>query len=97
MKRTYNFASKKGTTRCILSTGEEIVLPIFQGLLKHPPADSLSLLLQKPAVARKYTMLALQKAPWQILAEFPRPWLTTCLPEAGLKPSRRKAIEFLLG
>ncbi len=96
MKRTYKFAEKEGTTQCTLTTGETVSLPIFQGILKHPPAKSLPQLLQKPAVARKYTMLALQKAPWQIIREFPKSWLRACIPDAGLTPSRRKALEFLL-
>lgn len=96
MKRSYKFVESVGTVQCTLSPGHEVTLPIFPGILKHPSVDELPELLAKPAVARKYTILALRKAPWQVLREFPRPLLETCLAEANLRTGRAEALRFLL-
>jgi hypothetical protein len=96
MKRSYRFVESAGTVQCALDDGREITLPVFPGILKHPTVDELRRLLLKPAVARKYTNLALCKAPWQVLREFPRDWLETCLAEANLQPGRTRALRFLL-
>jgi hypothetical protein len=65
---------------------------VFPGILKHPTVDELRELLKRPAVARKYTILAL----WQVLREFPRDWLEACLSEANLRAGRENALRFLL-
>ena len=96
MKRTYRFVKSVGTVRYALDTDHEVKLPIFPGILKHPSLDELPELLTRPAVARKYTVLALQKAPWQILREFPRALLEACLDDADLHPGRADALRFLL-
>ncbi len=96
MKRSYRFVESVGTVRCVLGPVHEVTLPVFPGILKHPTVDELRELLTKPAVARKYTILALRKAPWQVLREFPRTWLEACLDEANLRPGRVDALRFLL-
>jgi hypothetical protein len=96
MKRIYRFVESCGTVRCTLGPGREVTLPVFPGILKHPTVDELRELLKRPAVARKYTVLALRKAPWQVLREFPRDWLEACLAEANLRAGREKALRFLL-
>ena len=96
MKRTYRFVESVGNVRCSLGPGREVVLPVFPGILKHPSVDELRKLLEKPAVARKYTILALRKAPWQVIREFPRDWLETCMTQADLRPGRERALRFLL-
>ena len=96
MKRTYSFVKSVGTVECALEPGREVALPVFPGILKHPTLDELRELLRKPSVARKYTILALRKAPWQVLREFPRDWLETCIPEADLRAGRIDALRFLL-
>lgn len=96
MKRTFRFVESVGSVRCTTESGEEVTLPAFPGILKHPTVDELLQLLQKPAVARKYTVLALRKAPWQVLREFPSEWLETCLPDADLREGRVRALRFLL-
>ena len=96
MKRSYRFVESVGTVRCTLEGGREVTLPVFPGILKHPTVDELRELLARPAVARKYTIVALRKASWPVLREFPRAWLETCLVEADLRPGRAEAIRFLL-
>ena len=96
MKRTYRFVESVGTVQCALDPGREVTLPVFPGILKHPTVDELRELLTKPAVARKYTIQALRKAPWQVLREFPRDWLEDCLADANLRAGRAKALRFLL-
>ena len=71
-------------------------MPLFPGILKHPTVEDLPRLLRNPDVVRKYTMLALSKAAWPILRRFPRDWLRECLPEANVRASRRKALDYLL-
>lgn len=85
-----------GSARCVLETGEEVVVPVFVGILKHPAESELPRLLSRPAVLRKYTYEALRVATWRILLQFPRAWLEACLPEAGVRPGRLKALEFML-
>ncbi len=96
MKRTYRFVESVGTVQCTLGPGREITLPVFPGILKHPTVAELRELLARPAVARKYTILALRMAPWQVLREFPRNWLEACLDEANLRAGRADALRFLL-
>jgi hypothetical protein len=96
MKRTYRFARPVGTVRCAVSGGKALTIPVFPGVLKHPSASELPRLLKKPAVLRKYTIQALRTAAWPILREFPKAWLLTCLPDAGLREGRERAIRFLL-
>ncbi len=96
MKRSYRFVEKVGTVRCALSSSREVALPVFPGILKHPTVDELRELLAKPAVAKKYTIQALRKAPWQVLREFPRDWLEACLADADLRAGRANALRFLL-
>ncbi len=96
MKRSYRFVESAGTVQCALGPGREVTLPVFPGILKHPTVDELREILARPAVARKYTMLALRKAPWQVLREFPRNWLEACLAEANLRAGRADALRFLL-
>ncbi|MBI4618450.1 MAG: hypothetical protein HY720_32935 [Planctomycetes bacterium] len=97
MKRTYRFASPHGSVSCLLENGEEVLLPLFQGILRHPRAAELPALLAGHAVARKYTRLAIQFAAWPVLRRFPRRWLIQCLPGAILSSGRRRGLEFLLG
>jgi len=96
MRRSYRFVESVGSVRCPLGSGREVVLPVFPGILKHPMVGDLKDLLARPSVARKYTILALRRAPWQVLREFPRDWLEACLPEADLRPGRERALRFLL-
>ncbi|MBI3985646.1 MAG: hypothetical protein HY343_01890 [Lentisphaerae bacterium] len=96
MKRTYTFAKSRGWIRCVLPTGREIRLPVFQGILKHPTAEALPALLKHPATARKYTREALRVASWPVLRQFPSSWLKTCMKTTPLRPGRRKALDFML-
>ena len=96
MKRTYKFVRSMGTVTCALPTGEEIELPVVQGILKHPRVESLREMLKNPDVARKYTREALEVAPWSVLREFPRPWLNSMMEEADIRPGRAKALLFML-
>jgi hypothetical protein len=79
-----------------MAGGGEIAIPVVVGILKHPSAGELRELLREPVVARKYTMEALRKAPWSVLRRFPKAWLVECLPHARLRPSRARALWFLL-
>ena len=96
MKRTYHFVVSTETITCVLPSGQEVTLPVIPGLLKHPAPGRLAGMLRNPAVARKYTITALRKASWPILRQFPRQWLKDRLEEAHLKPSRHRALVFLL-
>ena len=96
MKRTYRFVEPAGTVEHVLACGRTVVLPVFPGILKHPTLEELRRLLEKPAVARKYTTLALRKAPWQVLREFPRAAIEAYLDEAEVRPGRAEALRFLL-
>jgi len=64
-----------GSVQCQIAQEDWVTLPVFAGILKHPHSSDLPSLLQKPEVARKYTKLALEKAAWPILREFPKEWL----------------------
>jgi hypothetical protein len=96
MKRAFTFASPIGTTSVALS-GSTFQLPIYPGILKHPRPDDLCRLLQDPAVSRKYTIEALRVCAWPVLRTFPREWLLYHLPDAPVRPERRRALEYLLG
>ncbi len=96
MKQTFIFAQSLGTVACTMPCGRKVVLPIVPGILKHPCAKTLPILLSRPDVARKYTQEALRKAAWPVLRLFPREWLRQCLSEVGLPPSRAEALAFLL-
>ncbi len=96
MKRSYRFVESVGTVQCVFGDRQPVTLPVFPGILKHPTVDELRELLARPAVARKYTVLALRKASWQVLREFPRDWLLACLAEASLRAGRVQALRFLL-
>lgn len=97
MKRTMTFVTNMGFSACRLSSGEIIQVPVFPGILKHPMPKQLPELLQDERVARKYTVLALQKAGWPVLRRFPREWLLVCMERASLRPLRKQALLHLLG
>lgn len=97
MTRTYRFVKPVGTVNCALSDGTSVRLPVFPGIYKHLPADELVPLLEDEYTARKYTRLALERAAWAILREFPRDWLAQCLEEAAMRQGRRRALLFLMG
>jgi len=97
MRRAYQFAKPDGTVTCVLATGRSVTVPVFPGLLKHLTTEALREMLAKPPVVRKYTVEALRHAAWPLLREFPADWLKECLDAADLRPSRRKAVLFLLG
>ena len=96
MKRTYTFVKKVGTLRYELSTGQEIDIPLFPGILKHLSVGDLAKSLNTPAALLKYTREALKSAPWPVLKEFPRSWLISCMDRAEIREGRRRALEFLL-
>jgi hypothetical protein len=96
MMHEMKFATCLGRIQCKLLDGRVIELPIYLGLLKHPRAGELSILLTNPDVARKYTVEALRRAPWNLLREFPEMWLRECIVTSGVRASRQKALEFLL-
>jgi len=96
MKRTYTFVKKVGTLRYELSTGQEIDIPLFPGILKHLSVGDLTKSLNTPAALLKYTREALKSAPWPVLKEFPRSWLISCMDRAEIREGRRRALEFLL-
>jgi hypothetical protein len=96
VKRTYRFEEAAARVVCTLEDGVQLDVPVFVGILKHPTAQQLEQLLQDPVVVRKYTLEALKKAPWNMLRQFPRSWLESCMAEAELPPGRRKAVEFML-
>ena len=97
MKRTLRFARSSGMLPVQVSPERIVTVPVFAGILKHPTPDRLPELLRNPDVLRKYTREALRIAAWHLLREFPRDWLLENLPAAGVRPGRRKALEFLLG
>jgi hypothetical protein len=96
MTRTYKFAKPIGFTECRLADGSAVRIPVIPGILKHPRPGELEGLLQDQDVAYKYTRLALEKAAWQVLKEFPLPWLVACLAGARLREGRRRALRFLM-
>ncbi|MCX7016199.1 MAG: hypothetical protein NTW86_27185 [Candidatus Sumerlaeota bacterium] len=96
MKQTAGYIHSMGTARCWIAPDRCIVLPVAPGILKHPALEDLPGLLEDPDVARKYTVEALRRAPWQVVREFDRRWLLECLAQADLSPGRRAALEFLL-
>lgn len=67
MKRTFHYVESVGNVRCELADGSAVTLPVVPGILKHPTVEELWELLKKEPVARKYTVLALRKAPWQVV------------------------------
>lgn len=93
---SHAFARVTATIVCRTERGDRIRVPVCHGLLKHPSPDQLSTLLRDPVVLRKYTQLALQRAPWTVLRRFPAEWLLECLGAANVRPGRRAALEFLL-
>ena len=97
MKRTLSYARKIGAVSVEAESGQVLQIPIFPGILKHLAPGDLPSALSNPAVIRKYTCEALRTAAWPVLREFPREWLKTCVPLAGLRPGRRQALEWLLG
>jgi len=96
MKQTCTFAQSLGSVTCKMPSGQEVILPIIPGILKHPAPEMLPSLLTRPGVAHKYTLEALRKAAWPVLCLFPKEWLRQCLPEANMSPSRADALAFLL-
>ncbi|MEW6747741.1 MAG: hypothetical protein AB1486_33860 [Planctomycetota bacterium] len=96
MKQTCTFVKAVAIVTCEIVPGRTISVPVIPGILKHPRVEELQALLANPNVVTKYTLEALRKASWPILRQFPRAWLRECLPHAHLKPSRRRALEFLL-
>lgn len=96
MKMAYTFAASLGSVECCMPGGELLTLPVVAGILKHPSADMLPVLLSNPDAVFKYSVTALQKASWPVLRLFPREWLLQCIPKANLRPSREKALRFLL-
>ena len=96
MKRTYTFARSTGLATCVLPTGEEIALPVVQGILKHLEPGAFGELLRNSDVARKYTREAPKVAPWSVLREFPRPWLVSMMKETSIRPGRTRALNFML-
>jgi len=96
MKQTFQFVQNWGTVTCELMPGIHVKVPVIPGILKHPTPDVLPVLLRNPDVVRKYTMEALRMASWPVLRQFPRDWLKECLGHARLRPSRRRALTFLL-
>ncbi len=96
MKKPYHFVEVTDFAECELSQNNKIRLPVVQGIFKHATMDMLHELLQKPAVAKKYTIESLRVAPWQVLREFPHSWLRLHIDESDLRPMRKKAILFML-
>jgi len=96
MWRADRFVEPEGEVICTLPSGRRIALPLAPGILKHPTVEDLRRLLTEPAVARKYTIAALHKAPWSVLRKFPRRWLEECMAEAELSARRAAALAFLL-
>ncbi len=97
MTRTYRFVKPIGIANCTLADGSTVRLPVFPGIVKHLPANELVPLLEDEYTARKYTRLALERAAWAILREFPRDWLIQCLEKMPMRQGRRQALMFLLG
>ena len=96
MRHVYQFVASTGTVTCEVSRGRTIEVPVIPGILKHPTLDSLAALLKKPHVMRKYTLEALQTASWPVLRQFPREWLKELLQDTTMRPSRLRALAFLL-
>ena len=96
MKRTYSFVKKVGTLRYELSTGLEIDIPLFPGILKHLSVRDFPKSLNTQAALLKYTCEALKSAPWPVLREFPRSWLISCMAKAEIREGRKRALMFLL-
>ena len=97
VKNTSYFVKPDGFVKCMVGPHERVRLPVVQGILKHPDAAELrSLLCEVPGVAEKYTREALKCAAWPILREFPGSWLLKVLEVTDMKPSRRKALRYLL-
>jgi hypothetical protein len=95
VKRTFAFAAPVGTVSASLA-GALVEIPVFPGILKHPRPEDLPRLLERPAVLRKYTLEALRVAAWPLLKQFPPRWLLHYLPDATVRPQRRRALLHLL-
>ena len=96
MKRSSQFALSTGNVTCPVPGGGSVLLPVIPGILKHPMPSQLFTLLADVRVARKYTRLALEKASWPVLRQFPPAWLEACLESADLRPGRKQALLYLL-
>jgi hypothetical protein len=96
MKRTYRYVTPTQVVTCDLGQGRSVTVPVIPGILKHPRPEQLPDLLARPDVAEKYTATALAKAAWPVLKHFPRPWLRDHLDRTRMRPSRRRALAFLL-
>jgi hypothetical protein len=96
VKCTLRYVRHEEEVACEVAPGKLIKVPVLPGILKHPRPDQLSALLAVPSIAERYTMEALRKASWPILRQFPKAWLRECLERAAVKPSRRRALTFLL-
>ncbi len=97
VKRTLQYAQSLGTTKCVLSEGPHLELPVIPGILKHPRIEDLPDLLTRPDVAQKYIRLALSQCAWPVLRQFPKPVLQAYLPSTKMRKGRRRALQFLLG
>lgn len=71
MKRTYNFEKSLGYVIIKNKTNDEIKIPIFQGILKHPRKEELPELLNNFNTVYKYTIEAIKYASWPLLRQFP--------------------------
>ena len=96
MKKPYHFVEVTDFVECELPDGSKVRLPVVMGIFKHADTEMLHDLLKKPAAAKKYTIESLRVAPWPVLREFPRSWLTEHLDQADIRPSRKAAVLFML-
>jgi hypothetical protein len=96
VRRTYRFVEATQMVTCRFPSGRHVTVPAIPGIMKHPPPERLPELLRRPEVVEKYTSLALAKAAWPILRQFPRVWLRTRLDVVPMRRSRRRALVFLL-
>lgn len=96
MSTRIGYVCSVGIARCEVAPNRRIAIPIVPGIFKHLACEDLPGILQNPVAARKYTVEALRVAPWQVLREFDRRWLTECLDRADLTAGRRAALEFML-
>lgn len=96
MRASQRFAQPAGTVAVLLPDGRDVEIPVVQGILKHASLEALAELLRDPEVAPKYTLDALQVAPWPVVRLFPREWLKACIHQARLPEGRLQALEFML-
>jgi len=74
----------------------------FCRVIQHKPGFKqsarlfLAMLIIMGGSLLKYSVTALQKAAWPVLRQFPRDWLLLCLPFAHLRPSKERALRYLL-